>query len=113
MGTRSSLYLEQLLRRRVMGWAVTLKVNPERVQIKGMTGKWGSCTPDGIVTYADDLAVEPEDFQDFVIVHELLHLRYRGHGKQFKAVMTALVPQWRELEQRSRHRTEKSHDASA
>ena len=113
MATRSSLYPEQLLKRRAMAWAVTLKVNPKRVLIARMTDRWGSCAPDGVVTFADDLAQEAEHFQDFVIVHELLHIRYRGHGKQFKAVMTAVVPNWRELENRSRHGTEKSNEASA
>jgi len=105
--TKSSLYPEQQLRRRAMGWAVKLKVNPEQVRIKRLSDRWGSCAPDGVVTLADDLATEAEDFQDYVIVHELLHLRYRGHGKQFKAMMTALVPNWRELEQASRHSTER------
>lgn len=88
-----------------MLWALKLKVNPDQLQIKRMPDKWGSCTPDGIVTFAEDLATEAEDFRDFVIVHELLHLRYRDHGKQFKAVMTALVPNWRELERASKHST--------
>jgi predicted metal-dependent hydrolase len=105
--TRSSLYPEQQLRRRVMAWAVKLKVNPEKVLIERMPGKWGSCAPDGVVTFADDLAEAGEDFQDYVIVHELLHLRYRDHGKLFKAVMTAMVPNWRELENESRHSTER------
>ena len=105
--TKSSLYPEQQLRRRAMGWAVKLKVNPAQVQIKRLSDSWGSCAPDGIVTLADDLATEAEDFQDYVIVHELLHLRYRDHGKQFKVMMTALVPNWRELEQASRHSTER------
>lgn len=113
MATRSSFYPEQLLRRRVMGWAATLKVNPERVHIARMPDRWGSCAPDGVVTFANDLAAEAEDFQDFVIVHELLHLRYRGHGKQFKAVMTALVPNWRDLEQRSRRGPEKQNPSKA
>ena len=106
MATKSRLYPEQQLHRRAMGWAVRLKVNPEQVQIKRLPGKWGSCAPNGVVTLADDLAREAEDFQDYVIVHELLHLRYRDHGVQFKAMMTALVPKWRELEQRSQHSTE-------
>ena len=105
--TRSSLYPEQQLRRRAMGWAVKLKVNPEKVLIERLPGKWGSCAPDGVVTFADDLAEAGEDFQDYVIVHELLHLRYHDHGKVFKAVMTAMVPNWRELENESRHSTER------
>ena len=92
-----------------MRWAVKLRVKPEQVEITRLHGKWGSCAPDGIVTLADDLAAESEEFQDFVIVHELLHLKYRDHGKQFKAMMTALVPNWRDLELESRHSTERTH----
>ena len=36
-----------------------------------------------------------EGFQDFVVAHELLHLRLPNHGKLFKAMMTAHVPEWR------------------
>ena len=100
MAAKSSLYPEQQLRRRAMGWAVKLKVNPEQVQIKHLPGKWGSCAPDGVVTLADDLAAEAEDFQDYVIVHELLHLRFSTHGRMFKALMSAHVPGWREMEAR-------------
>lgn len=107
MAAKSSLYPEHQLHRRAMGWAIKLKVNPEQVQIRPLPGKWGSCAPDGIVAFAEDLATQVEDFQDYVIVHELLHLRYRDHGKQFKAMVTALVPNWRDLEQTSRHSTER------
>ncbi len=107
MATKSSLYPEQQLRRRAMGWVVKLKVNPEQIGIRCLPGRWGSCAPDGVVTLAEDLATEAEDFQDYVIVHELLHLKYRDHGKQFKAMMAALVPNWRELEQSSRHSTQR------
>lgn len=102
---RPWLYPDQQLRRRALAWAVKLKVNPEQVQIKLLPGKWGSCAPNGVVTLADDLSAEDANFQDYVIVHELLHLRYRDHGRQFKAMMTALVPNWRDLERQSRHST--------
>ncbi len=103
----ASLYPDQQLKRRAMVWAMRLKVNPERVDIVEMPKKWGSCTSDGIVTFADELADADEAFQDYVIVHELLHLRYRTHGKRFQALMSAFVPNWRELEQDSRHSTER------
>jgi predicted metal-dependent hydrolase len=103
----SSLYPDQRLKRRAMAWAQRLKVNPERVDIVEMPKKWGSCTSDGVVTFADELAEADETFQDYVIVHELLHLRYRTHGKRFQAMMTALVPEWRELERQSQHTTDR------
>ena len=56
---------------------------------------------------SDELAETDEAFQDYVIVHELLHLRYRTHGKRFHAMMSALVPNWRELERQSQHSTER------
>lgn len=103
MKKKSSLYPAQLLRRRVMAWAVRLGVNPSQVLIKELHHKWGTCTSGGVVAFADDLAFTGEDFQDFVIVHELLHLRYPDHGKRFQAMMTATVPNWREMEKSTRH----------
>ena len=60
-----------------------------------------------IVATARELAEADESFQDYVIVHELLHLRYRTHGTRFQAMMTALVPDWRDLEHQSHHSTER------
>lgn len=101
------LYPEQQLKRRAMGWAQRLKVNPERVDVVEMPKKWGSCTSDGVVTFAEELAEADESFQDYVIVHELLHLRYKAHGKRFQAMMSALVPNWRELDRQSQHTTDR------
>jgi predicted metal-dependent hydrolase len=63
-----------------------------------MTRKWGSCSTTGIVTLARDLDDQDTGFQDFVIVHELLHLKVPNHGRLFKALMTAHVPGWRSLQ---------------
>ena len=70
-----------------------------------MTRKWGSCSSRGIVTLAADLAERPPAFQDFVIAHELLHLRVPNHellhlrvpnhGRLFKALLSAHLPAWK------------------
>jgi predicted metal-dependent hydrolase len=104
MKLTSSLYPEQQLKRRTMAWAVKLKVNPAEVVIGVMPTKWGSCSPEGVVMFAEDLADTDPEFQDYVIVHELLHLRYSNHGRRFKAMMTAMVPRWRELERNATER---------
>lgn len=51
---------------------------------------------------ATDLVDQDERFQDFVLVHELLHLRYANHGRMFKALMSVHVPDWRRLERELR-----------
>ena len=71
---------------------------PRHVRVQRMTRKWGSCSTSGIVTLAIDLDEQPVDFQDFVIAHELLHLRVPNHGRLFKALMTSHVPNWRQLD---------------
>ena len=83
------------LRGRADAWALRLNVQPTVVCIRRMTRKWGSCSTLGIVTLAADLADQQPGFQDFVIAHELLHLRVPNHGRLFKALMTAHVPSWK------------------
>lgn len=83
------------LRQRVEHWAERLRVPAPRVRIRAMSRKWGSCSSEGTITLAADLANKDAGFQDFVIAHELLHLRVPNHGKLFKALMTAHVPDWK------------------
>ena len=94
------LYPSQELRRRTLAWALRLKVNPRMVRVQSMRRKWGSCSSAGTVTLAADLLNEDVQFQDYVIVHELLHLRYATHGRMFKALMSAYVPQWKAMDAR-------------
>jgi predicted metal-dependent hydrolase len=84
----------KLLCERVAYWAARLKVEPRIIRVQRMTRKWGSCSTFGIITLANDLADETPGFQDFVIAHELLHLRVPNHGKLFKALMNAHMPGW-------------------
>lgn len=97
---KSSLYPAQELRRRTLAWALKLKVNPRVVRVQAMRRKWGSCSSAGTVTLAADLLDQEARFQDYVIVHELLHLRYATHGRVFKALMSAHVPGWQAMEAR-------------
>ena len=79
---------------RVAMWSDRLNVHPRLVRIQRMTRKWGSCSTAGTVTLAADLGEQDPEFQDFVVVHELLHLRLPNHGRLFKAVLAAHVPDW-------------------
>ena len=101
MRTRDEI--RQSIRKRVDSWAQTLGVRPRVVRVQQMTRKWGSCSTSGIITLAIDLADQEPGFQDFVIAHELLHLRVPNHGKLFKALMTVHVPDWTKYHAGSKH----------
>ena len=83
------------LLQRVENWAKCLHVPAPRVRVRDMTRKWGSCSTSGTITLASDLSHQEVGFQDFVIAHELFHLRVPNHGKLFKALMNAHVPDWK------------------
>src|ERR1700720_462298 len=83
------------LRAKVRFWAGRLKVTPRLVRVQRMSRKWGSCSTAGTITLAADLTDHEAGLQDFVIAHELLHLRVPNHGRLFKALMSAHVPNWR------------------
>jgi predicted metal-dependent hydrolase len=89
---------EQELKQKVLRWAAILQVTPKIIRVQKMSRKWGSCSTAGIVTFADDLSYQEEPFQNYVIVHELLHLRVPTHGRLFKALMSIHVPEWRKLD---------------
>ena len=86
------------LRQRVGYWARLLRVEPRIVRIGRMKRKWGSCSSLGTVTLAAELTERDPSFQDFVIAHELLHLRVPNHAKLFKATMTIHIPDWKRYE---------------
>ena len=90
----------EALRHRVEYWKRRLRVRPRRVRVQPMTRKWGSCSTSGTVTLAAALEDQDRGFQDFVIVHELLHLRVPNHGRLYKALMAAYVPDWRRHDSR-------------
>jgi predicted metal-dependent hydrolase len=75
-------------------WVKRIGVRPRRLQIQTMRRKWASCSTAGTVTFSDDLLREAADFQEVVIVHELLHLLVPNHGRLFRSLMKAYVPNW-------------------
>lgn len=90
-----ALYPKTALRERAQHWIDRLQARPKVVRIQPMMKKWGSCSARRVVTLSAELARQPTSVQDVVIVHELLHLKVRNHGRVFKALMSAHVPHWR------------------
>lgn len=52
-------------------------------RIKNFKSRWGSCSPEGVISFNLKLAAFPKEVVDYVIVHELCHLRHRSHSRRF------------------------------
>ncbi len=80
-----------LFKAEVRAWAKRIGVEPREVHLRPMRRKWASCSSNDRLTFNTALLGEPASFRREVIVHELLHLQIRSHGKVFKALLKAYL----------------------
>lgn len=82
----------------IASWAPKLGVNPGRLTFRRMSTRWGTCNHrTGRLTFNTELSTKPTAQVEYVVVHELAHLKVPDHGPRFQAIMSSQVPQWRTL----------------
>ena len=89
---------------RTREWAARLDIRVRAVSIRRMRRKWASCSTAGRLTFDEALLRRRRDLQDYVIVHELLHVSVPNHGKLWKSLMRAHLGDYEALEARLRRR---------
>jgi hypothetical protein len=70
----------------------------KRVFIKNNRTNWGSCSSLGNINLNLRLVSLPQELQDYVMLHELCHLKYLNHSPQFHALLESVCPGHRALE---------------
>jgi hypothetical protein len=75
--------------------APLLRVEFARIRIAGQRTRWGSCSSRGTLSFNWRLALAPPEVLDYVVVHELCHLREANHSPRFWALVDAARPDWR------------------
>ncbi len=75
--------------------ARALDVRYERIAIRGQRTRWGSCSSRGTLSFNWRLALAPLSVLDYVVVHELCHLREPNHSPRFWALVAERRPGWR------------------
>ena len=73
-----------------------------KVFIKHNKSNWGSCSVRGNINLNLNLVRLPQELQDYVMLHELCHLRYMNHGPEFHALLESLCPNHLALRRRLR-----------
>ena len=68
---------------------------PKSLTYKPMKGKWGTCSHDDHVCLNPDLIKTPLECVDYVVYHELCHVRHHNHGPGFHKLMQKMMPDWK------------------
>ena len=72
-------------------------LNQTGFKVRKMKTRWGSCSSKGGIALSYDLIRLNRECREYVMVHELCHLRHHDHGKGFYDLLTDLYPGWKEI----------------
>ena len=77
-------------------WGRQTGLHPEKWQMRDMKTRWGSCNPrTKKLWFSVGLVEKPDECIEYVVLHELAHLKIANHGADFKAFLTHFMPDWR------------------
>jgi predicted metal-dependent hydrolase len=68
---------------------------PAGLVIRTMKRRWGSCSNKGIITLSTELVKLDDLYIEYVITHELCHLKHHNHGHRFYELLSELFPDWK------------------
>jgi len=76
----------------VASWSPRLGVEPRAVLVRAQRRRWGSCSAQGVLRLDWRLVMAPRELLDYVVVHELAHLRVPNHAPAFWAEVARVLP---------------------
>ena len=89
--------LKQEVAKYLPKWEKTTGLYCSSWQSKYMTTKWGTCNPTSKKIWLNiQLAKKPIECLEYVILHELAHLKVHDHGPEFTAILDQYMPYWRD-----------------
>lgn len=90
--------LRELAADLITHWEKKMKVKVEEFGIKKMKTKWGTCNEEAKRIWLNfELAKKPLECIEYIVVHELVHLKERHHNDKFVAHMNNFLPTWKQL----------------
>ncbi len=88
-------WLDGAVRRQIEAITGLEGLDPRLIRIKRMRSRWGSCGPQGDINLNWILAFMPPEILEYVVFHELCHLRHRNHSADFWSLVATRIPDWR------------------
>lgn len=85
----------KVFKERTRYYSQILKLYPENIRIKEQKSIWGSCSSKNNINFNWKLIMAPQAVLDYIVVHELCHLKHRDHSKSFWDLVEQVMPEYR------------------
>lgn len=76
---------------------IGIGIGKPKLSIKRMQKRWGSLSDKGTITLNTDLVRAPKECIDYVVTHELCHLKYHNHSPEFYKLLDSVIPGWEKI----------------
>lgn len=97
----------EIISERVKQYAHQYGFTPKQVKINSAKTRWGSCSHAGSLNFTWRLVMAPLDVIDYVVIHELAHLRVKNHSPKFWKVVEEIYPDYKKYRKWLRENGEK------
>jgi len=74
-----------------------LNLKFSKIRIGNQKSRWGSCAKNGTLSLNYKLLYLPENLTDYIVVHEICHLKEFNHSHRFWTLVSSIFPNWKEL----------------
>jgi len=74
-----------------------MNFKPTGLVIRSMKRRWGSCSNRGKITLSTELIRLADNYTEYVIIHELCHLKQHNHGPKYYELLAELYPEWKKI----------------
>ena len=84
-----------LFTERITHYAALHGFSPKQVKVNSAKTRWGSCSVNGTINFSWRLVMAPLEVIDYVVIHELVHLRIKNHSQKFWQAVAQLCPEYK------------------
>lgn len=89
----------ELIKKRTAEYSTILGVNYNNIRIKDTKTRWGSCSSKRNLNFNYRIIMAPDNIMDYIIIHELCHLKHMNHGKKFWETVELFMPDYKECKE--------------
>lgn len=75
-------------------------IYPNKIRVKELNYAWGSCTSKKNITINSKLAIRTKEELEYVVLHELCHIKHMNHSKEFWKLVESYMPEYKQVKKK-------------